>query len=171
MRGGLFSFQRLSVQLSLHQHRVMLLHRTGRLQMVASIRFSHQLMRHDDYFLFAVVIVKTSQTCWWDHFHLGRILEGRKPERDSPGWSIQLITCDLAQSAESHWDSRMFSGPAVQLAWSNELSSQRPHLSCDKFPIYFSQNFASELKKSFGWEVEASSKAEESSGPNSTLLL
>lgn len=59
MRGGLFSFQRLLVQLSLHQHGVTLLHCTGLMQVVASIRFSHRLTR--DYFLLSAVFVKTSK--------------------------------------------------------------------------------------------------------------
>lgn len=114
MRGGLFSFQRLSVQLSLHQHGVTLLHCTGLLQMVASIRFSHQLMRHDDYFIFGITIVKTSPACVDGTIS---IFEQKKTERDSSRWSIQLITCDLAQSAVSHGDSQGFIVPIAQLLY------------------------------------------------------
>lgn len=139
MRGGLFSFQRLSVQLSLYQHGVTLLHCMGLLWMVASIRFSHGLMRHDDYFFYLALqlqrlhkhaLMGPFQS--WSCFCLvmSCIMEGREAEQDSSRWSIQLITCNLAQSDVSHGDSWGFSIPALQLP---ELSSQLTHLSCDKF--------------------------------------
>lgn len=130
MRGGLFSFQRLSVQLSLHQHGVTLLHCTGLLQMVASIRFSHQLMRHDDYFIFGITIVKTSPACVDGTIS---IFEQKKTERDSSRWSIQLITCDLAQSAVSHGDSQGFIVPIAQLLYN---FVKRAELTTSTFPTF-----------------------------------
>lgn len=174
MRGGLFSFQRLSVQLSLHQHGVTLLHCTGLLQIVASIRFSHQLMRHDDYFIFGIAIVKTSPACVDGTISiLVGFWKAENPNvtpLDGPSSSSHVIWHNLPCLMETHEGSLclLHSCYTTGFVKRAELTTS----TFPKFQISFSKDFASELKKPFGGEVKhLQDRRNKSSCPNLTLLL